>query len=298
MDRVGLMVLFWILACSSPFAQPAPEPGGLELVEIGADARGEPRSYWIHVPPDVDSRLPVLFAFHGGRGSNGKAAMAKHWRSTFGRDVILVFPNGQLRDPKTGGWDGDQVEVVRAMVDDVRKRFPVDPTHVYAVGFSSGGHIVNLLACRTPDLFAGFGRTGRTLLASTRDACPAPADVPQIMILGTEDQSARDEGKRDPKTGAIHELPAADAWAFWLDRAGCPPTPSRVETLPDRGDRCEVEVRTYAGCRDVAAMQYVHAAGAKHEWSHGGDRDSTCRDLDTTEAFLKFFETYAGLERG
>ena len=293
------MVWIALLACSTPFARPvAPDAGELKLVEVGADARGEQRSYWIHVPTGASRQLPVVFAFHGGRGSNGKTAMAKHWRSAFGDGVILVFPNGQLRDPKTGGWDGDQVDVVRTMVMDVRDRFPADPDHVYAVGLSSGGHIVNLLACRTPDLFAGLGRTGRTLLASTRDACPTPADVPQIMILGSDDQSAREEGKVDPRTGQMHELPAAEAWAFWLERAGCDPTPPHVETLPDKGDRCEVEVRTYRGCRDAAAMQYVHAAGAPHEWSHGGAADSSCRDLDTTETFLEFFETYAGLERG
>jgi polyhydroxybutyrate depolymerase len=215
-----------------------------------------------------------------------------------------VFPNGQLRDRASGGWDdqlptgakgaGFQVDVVRAMVADVVKRFDGDPRRVYAVGFSSGGHVVNQLACQAGGLFAGFGRTGRTLLASTRDSCTDPTDAPQIMILGTADRSAPLDGKADPRSGEVHELPAREAWSFWLDHAGCEGAPT-VEQLPDRGDRCTVEVRTYTHCRDTTAMRYVEVVNGPHAWFDAREPQAACRDLDTTDTFVQFFSAYAGL---
>jgi polyhydroxybutyrate depolymerase len=290
-----------------PVARAAEQADGLTLVEVGPDGFGEVRSYWVHLPrhPVPGVPPPVILAFHGGKGSNGRTGMAKHWTSRFDEPWILVFPNGQLRDPDVGGWDdllepltngeGFQVAVVRTIVADVLARFGGDPRHVYAVGFSSGGHVVNQLACSTRDLFAGLGRTGRTLLASTRDRCRQPTDAPQIMILGTDDRSAPLEGKPDPRSGQVHELSARAAWSFWLDAAGCVGRPVTVERLSDRGDRCTVEVKTHAGCRDTVAMRYVHVENGTHAWFDTTDPRSACRDLDTTDTFVQFFETYAGL---
>ncbi|MEQ1568372.1 MAG: hypothetical protein ABMA64_22235 [Myxococcota bacterium] len=324
MSGWALAVVSGWLACArdpAPAPELAPEPvapravgsigeaaegdaiDGLKRYVVGRDARGEERSFWAHVPAGATGPLPAVFVFHGGKGSTG-LNIARFWTDQFDRGMVLVFPNGQLSDRSVGGWETDdggdtwQVDNIRRLVDEVVSDLGVDPNRLYAVGFSSGGHIVNQLACQMPTTFRGYGRIGRVLLASTMRACKTPTERPQMMILGTRDDSARWDGKRGPD-GQIHEQPVDVAWPFWLSAAGCPERPSATSTLPDRGDRVSVDVRDWGPCRSASAFRFVRITGADHQWPTGGRMPSPgvvpVRDLDATEAFLAFFRETGGL---
>jgi polyhydroxybutyrate depolymerase len=299
------MIGLWF-ACGSPVpqdlarAEPPRRGRGqraaevLDLVQVGPDARGEPRSYWVHVPEGAAGPLPALFLFHGGQGHDGKD-MARYWKDQLDQGMILVFPNGQLTDPGVGGWvaergDRHQVENVLRIVDRVVREHGADPDRLYAAGFSGGAEMVDQLACHAPTTFRAFGHVGRTLLQDVLDDCPDPTDRPQMVMQGLSDPSAPPEGKRDVDGARWRQVPSSQAWAFWLKAAGCGGEPT-VRALPDQGDRAEIEVRTWTGCARAPGMRYVSMAGVGHVWPDGVE----VRDIRATDAFLDFFREFGGL---
>lgn len=294
--------MVWLtLACSDPstleanasrHARRPAQDRPMELVQVGRDGRGEERSFYVHVPEGPGPK-PAVFVFHGGTGSDARD-VARYWMDQLDKGMILVFPNGQLRDRSVGGFYAEsterhQVQNVMRIVDQVVRDYGADPNRLYAAGFSGGAEMVDQLACYAPTTFRAYGHLGRTMLKDWYEACPDGTDRPQIMMLGTADDRAPIGGKRDTD-GSWRQPPASEVWDFWMKRAGCAGEP-RVETLPDRGDRAEIEVKTWTSCSRAAGMRFVTMKGVGHTWPDGTE----VKDIRATDAFLSFFREFGGL---
>ncbi len=83
------------------------------------------------------------------------------------RDFIVVFPESGIYQQRPGGlrnvllWNGsykgerlDDVPFVLSMIENVKGRYAIDPTRIYACGQSSGGMMTSELALRAPGVFA------------------------------------------------------------------------------------------------------------------------------------------------
>ena len=177
-------------------AGPAPtEPFTLRCAAgFGADAvPGGPPAYSVALPPGYsrDRFAPVLVVL----GPYGKdpAAGVRFWGANAGgagaaaRGYVVVSPDlsGTLAREVAGGADGTrhpygeaQLEAVRAVVEDVRRRFAVDPDRCYLAGHWSGGDAALDVALELPDLFAAAavfcGRTHKftNVLNPNAAACP------------------------------------------------------------------------------------------------------------------------------
>lgn len=108
------------------------------------------RSYHVKEPDDWDgvSPLPVLLHFHGWARQG--SLVVKHQRisgATRRRGVLLVAPNGQGRS-----WDfwtsgTKDVDFARAVLEDVKARYPVDAAHVFVSGYSYGSAMAWRFVC-------------------------------------------------------------------------------------------------------------------------------------------------------
>ena len=76
------------------------------------------------------------------------------------RGVLLVAPDGTGGDWSFPGLPAertrDDVAFVDEVVEDVRRRYPVDQARLWATGFSLGGSMVWYLACLRAQSFAAF----------------------------------------------------------------------------------------------------------------------------------------------
>jgi poly(3-hydroxybutyrate) depolymerase len=112
---------------------------------------------------------PLLIVFHG-RGDNERdfsRAVGLHddWP-----EATVVYPRGEVRKDEAGmrGWlgahDRDDVNhdlvFVDRMLEELPKRYRVDPRKVYVGGFSNGGRFTFILLARRPDAFAAFVPVG------------------------------------------------------------------------------------------------------------------------------------------
>jgi len=72
------------------------------------------------------------------------------------------------------------------VLDDVARRFPVDPARIMASGFSQGGSMVWSLACRMPTRFAAFAPVAGTFWEPLPESCTGPRP-PLIHVHGMSD---------------------------------------------------------------------------------------------------------------
>jgi polyhydroxybutyrate depolymerase len=142
--------------------------GAYDILEF--DVAGLERSARVYPGEHADTTpAPLVFVFHG-RGDNERnfaTAIGLHddWP-----DATVVYPRGLVREDEAGlrGWfgapDGEDVnhdlEFVDRMLEELPRRYKVDPQRVYVSGFSNGGRFTFILLAQRPDAFAAFVAIG------------------------------------------------------------------------------------------------------------------------------------------
>jgi phospholipase/carboxylesterase len=109
------------------------------------DARG---GFSVYVPEwwDGTTAMPLVVALHGGSG-HGRDSLW-HWlRDVRARGVLLAAPTSADRTWSLMGPDRD-AERLRAMVDSLASRYPVDRSRVLLTGMSDGGTYALLYGIR------------------------------------------------------------------------------------------------------------------------------------------------------
>jgi predicted peptidase len=158
---LGLVYLAVVSGASTTAGEPdAPPTGFLDKVYKGPG--GVEDRYVVFVPHGYDGKraFPVILYLHGAglTGTDGReqvkgslgAAIRKR-EKTF--PFVVVFPQSH-----GGSWQADSVDGRRAVaiLDDVLRRYAVDPKRVYLTGVSMGGEGTWSLAAAHPDRWAAI----------------------------------------------------------------------------------------------------------------------------------------------
>lgn len=143
------------------------------------------RSYHVRTPDgwDGESDLPVILHFHGWARQGD--LIVKHQRiagATRRRGVLLVAPNGNGRS-----WDfwragTPDVAFARAVLADVKARYPVDDAHIFVSGYSWGAAMAWRFVCEDgADIAALLSISGT--LSQTESCQTAPGQVRHVHGL-------------------------------------------------------------------------------------------------------------------
>jgi poly(3-hydroxybutyrate) depolymerase len=147
----------------------------------------ERRSVNVVVPRTNPTNAPLVLAFHGTNGDgnvmldeSGAAALADQ------QNVIVVAPTSRWLP--TGDFDHDGAEtywetapnwdvdrnqdvvLVRAIIQEARRVYRIDPTRVYAIGHSNGGFFSLFVSQLLRDRVAAFSENAGGLVRCTRRA--------------------------------------------------------------------------------------------------------------------------------
>lgn len=168
------------------------------------------------------AKLPLVIALHasGGVGTDNVSQVGPFIRSwaapAIAREfpAYVVVPQFPTRSANYAG-DGsnrvakpsDQLSDVLALVEDLKRRLPVDPQRVYLVGFSMGASAAIIAAATKPKTFAGV--VAFSGVPPQRSLAQQAAKVPFLIVHGTADRE--------------NPYAASRSWADALARAGGSP---------------------------------------------------------------------------
>jgi predicted esterase len=109
---------------------------------------------------DIERRYPLMIALHGNPGKGKWIANFYCPRGTE-KGYILAFPDSLI--PTTGGretaheWTRAESEsYVLALIEEIRRDYPVDPARIFLAGISMGGEGCWNLGTKHPEIFAGI----------------------------------------------------------------------------------------------------------------------------------------------
>jgi dienelactone hydrolase len=121
------------------------------------DGSDQPALFW--APGESPTaKKPLLVALHTWSGDYRQAGgEVKYAEWCLQNDWVFIHPHfrGPNRTPEALGSDL-VIADIRAAVEWAKTQTAIDETRIYAIGVSGGGHITQLLAGRTPEIWAGI----------------------------------------------------------------------------------------------------------------------------------------------
>ncbi len=225
---------------------------------------GIERTYLAHLPSGYrpTRRYPLVLSFHG----HGNTAPHEERISGFSTladrlKFIAVYPQGIVGPDIQTGWASggpnkprvNDVLFVSDLLTTLQHAFCIDPVRIYATGFSNGGGLTSVLACRLSGRIAAVASVSGSYFTPD-GGCLPDRPVPFLEMHGTGDGTVPYAG--NPNTRLIG---AAQWMQSWAVRDGC--ARETTATLPDG-------VTEFAWSHCDAGVEVVHYRidGGVHVW--------------------------------
>lgn len=255
--------------------------------ELSLEHGERSRSYLVHVPPRGarEGPLPVVLSFHGGGASAEGHRNHVSWEALADREgFVVVYPYGtgrfrrRLLTWNAGSCCGyaqnhevDDVGFVRALLDDLERRLPIDESRVYATGFSNGGMFAYRLAAEAADRIAAIAPVaGVVLINSLNPSRPMPV----LHIHSVDDPRALYAGGLGPPfpltNYRVDHAAVETVLAQWLEQNQCPKEPEVADRLegvdPSSGESQAAVKYVYRPCAAGTEIILWKLYGAGHVW--------------------------------
>ncbi len=205
------------------YEDPAAYGAELHTMELG----GFTHRWYEYVPESVRQSgkpVPLVVCMHG-RGGSAETFMDLSGMNRVAeeRDFIVVFPESGIYQQRPGGlrnvllWNGsykgerlDDVPFVLSMIENVKGRYAIDPTRIYACGQSSGGMMTSELALRAPGVFAAVSPWSAIVDPDHELVLPEKIDpaVPYMFLFGDIDWLCVDRERGELEYHVAHDIAA------------------------------------------------------------------------------------------
>ena len=299
LSRIGLIVLsvlgLLILVYAYIFVASIV---GRDTIQVG----DMERTYRVHLPANYDEAqsVPLVLTFHMYTGSGRTMAWLTHLNKIADQEgFIVVYPEGYKNSWADGSnqYAADQAYIddfafVSALLDKLQQEYAVDPTRIYATGFSSGGFLAQRLACEMPEKFAAIATVGATLSRNVIGDCLPKMPTAIMMINGIDDHGVPWDGDGDYAS-------VPDTVAHWVQVNACP-TEANISSEPDAvDDGTRIERSVYGPCQAQTEVVLYSVAGSGHTWPGGskpvqlwGLNGPISQEMDASQAIWDFFQAH------
>jgi len=202
------------------------------------------RDYLLITPPaPAPGPLPLVLVLHGDGGGMKSLHDAWQFERATQNNAYLVYLDGL-----DATWDLETLQPNRdvvyaeAVINEVAAQLPIDKSHVFATGYSSGAFFANVLACHRPGLLRAIASNAGGAPYNQAEKwgngfpkCPGQKPTATIVFHGDQDTTVT------PDSGRFN----AEYWAYVN---GC--SDSEIETT------AYPECRVYRGCPPGKAVAY------------------------------------------
>lgn len=151
------------------------------------------------VPDNYDPRFRygIVVWLHGPGGFQEEALLARWQRACAQQDLILAAP--RALDPAQ--WGRADLEFVRKVLDELHKRYPVDPQRVAVHGHETGGAMAFVLAFNLRDIVRAVAAVDAPL------PLPPPENDPlkRLSVLLTTARASRYAGQIEAAVTALRQ---------------------------------------------------------------------------------------------
>ncbi|MFY9552193.1 MAG: PHB depolymerase family esterase [Thermoanaerobaculia bacterium] len=261
---------------------------------------GQKREYLLYVPRSYDRAkpTPLVISMHGGALWPAAQKGISQWNRVADKHgFIVVYPSG-TGVPKAWhmGEEGKGAEALEAnvrfiseLIDTLEAAYNIDPTRIYADGYSVGGGMAFAVSCRLSHRVAAVGAVSPAEFLPM-NWCKDSRPVPMVEFDGTADRLKPYKGGRAPFGPGL--FPAVRDWvASWARRNRCGPNP--VESVVAK----DVTRLDYTNCAEDAAVVLYTIQGGGHTWP--GSKPilawivgPTSRSIDASSLMWEFFREH------
>ncbi len=196
---IGLLIL---TAGCQPATVPTPEAA----IPNGSVRVGDlDRTYLYYAPPKLPRNAPLVFVLHGWGSSSQEIREYTAYQFevlAIQKGFVVVYPNGVTPNGVEASWNDcrktlpfgareqnvDDVAFVRALIERFRADYGINPSRVFATGYSNGGLLAFRLALELPDQISAIAAAASSLPVEEENICRASGKpVPALIMNGTED---------------------------------------------------------------------------------------------------------------
>jgi polyhydroxybutyrate depolymerase len=266
-------------------------------LNAGFQFDGQNRSYIVYTPASYNpgTPVPLVFVLHGFTQSGQSIMNVSAFNSVADTaNFIIVYPNGISNAWNTyanipGASTANDVGFIEALIDTISANYSIDQNRIYSCGFSAGGFMSHLLACKSSRCFAAIASVAGTMTDSVYNSCAPSYNVSVLQIHGTSDNIVN-------YNGALGNKSATDVVDLWKNFHGCSLTPS-VTALPNTNmnDNSTVDLLDYAPCSNNNMVQMLRVNGGGHQWpgtsSLLGGLGTINRDIKASAEIWNFFRS-------
>ena len=268
---------------------------------------GRVRNYDLHVPPSYNGRvgMPLVIVLHGGGGGPQSIATttgmsAKSDEAGF----IVVYPAGtgpvgieSLLTWNAGNCCGyaldnnvDDVGFIRDMIDKLERELIIDPSRIYAAGFSNGGMMCYRLALELSDKIVAVAPVSGAMGVAN----PVAVNPESLIIFhGTADENVLYNGGAPLRQIDTHprvDRPVSYAVNFWTEFDGC--------SLSGNVTSGHIVKTTYSGGKNGTEVILYTIIGGGHAWPGGKpgslQGDIPTQEISATDLIWDFFQSQHG----
>jgi polyhydroxybutyrate depolymerase len=243
--------------------------GGTNEVTINQtiDGNSVPRLVYVKTPQNLNSSLsyPIVFFFHGAGGSGQNFLDNNNIIELINSDEFIgVFPNGHTNNGSNGGFwnlgseptNADDIEFVDLIIDQLVTSPLIDTSKAYAIGFSNGSGMVNLLGKSTSHFNAIAPLFSQQIL-STGDLTPTKA-MSVFQVNGEVDGVI-------PLNGGVSSvgtfMSAQHSALNWANHFNCNSTATQEDL---NWGNTVLNSFTFSNCDDSHEIKYLIALNTGH----------------------------------
>jgi len=243
------------------------------------------RTFHYIKPAAGQTRSDLLFILHGsgGTGVGFRRNVLNFEPKAAAAGVLLVYPDGYKRywnECRRYATSAANVENIneekffRAMIRYFSDKYGIRTDHVYAAGFSGGGHMAYKLGMQLPRYFRGIAAIVANLPTdASLDCTPQGKALPVLIVNGTADKTnPYDGGEMFVEGKSFGSVRSTDSTlSYWAGLAGYTGAAARRQLPdPDTSNGQWLETFTYDAA-DKPIVQLIKVNGGGH--MHPADLD-------------------------